>query len=1369
MASYSSSRFDALYDDVDETTPSNDNIAEATDTRGPNSTKTALDANTNDDFWDEPQPLIIPITSNATSNSSDGRNDLYIEIFPEEIAATGTENTIPASTLIQVMQEESAPISTWTDAALLFYQHYKSREGLRVLQEACSQEQTLSGDRNDRVRLLASMGIAHLSQIKGSLWTAATSGSSSDDKSGKKSSAGKPNDLALGVAPLNGDVGPSSEVQEWKTLAEDRFTAATRLDQLYPMTWVGKGMLNVLNHKLDQARYFFETTLKHIGPVLPALLGMAAVEYAEGKYRDALALYGNAIQLYPKQSGASVRVGFGMCCYKLGQVDRAKAAFTRAHTLDPQNVEAMASVAILTLAALDVSDPEYLEKQEHAIKLLSMANLMDRNNAMVQNHLADHYFWKWDSVSGVKVTVKRGEKFMESNVPLNLDPGERVRIGPDFETAVALSSEQDEVIGGGTTKIPLREAWPMDSMDNLRLWKKDYDRVDDMAKSAYTSTGVPAIQAESLFHRARVMHVKGDLEEASKFYLRSTTLAPNFTPSRWGLAQCQISLAQYDKAATNLKMVIEQSPQATEAHAILGLLQVHLSNTYDRKEALGNLKKATELDPLNVDFVLLQALVFQTNKQEYSQALERYQNAVEMMEAQRGQGDDDGPLLDAVPPHVWTNMGAIHQETGQFDDALKMYEKAMSVLSVKHSAHEVSGSGTENTFNRPISKESYTSFWNFHDTGIKIAKPLEPEGSAILRVLDPKEDLISNLKTGDHIKLTDDFSCEIEELIRRDDVLHLRLREVFQPSSFYENGDANDSTRDEEKNELPVLIRKPTPLLKYPVAVTIAFNIARLHEDAGRSIAAVELHKAILERHPSYVNCYLRLACIARDSGLLEDCSEWLKGAVKVAPQHAEVLTLVGNLHLSLNDWSPAQSLFDKLLSMKNSNVEAYSILSLGNIYFSNLNSTPGRYEKHLNYAADFYRRVLKLDKANFFAANGIGTILAEKGDLNNAKDIFNRVREVSDDSIPDTLLNLGHIYLALKRYPEALQMYNNYMSKTTRTGLGKYANKEEAEVLLYIAFAYFDWARQTELFNNAKAAPADERYAKCIEYIGKAMVIQKDNMTLKYDWCMSRLVAANCVLQKLARNIPRTSAEVQNSLDGLNESLQTVQQMLKWKNENKKVPIGKAMLATFIAQCQANIQTAENHLKEELKKEAEANEARELQRLEAEERKIARELKAQEEKERKAKEEALRERKARLKMDKLSNLLQGWEVENRQKELVSEKKSKKNKGGSNPQAFIVDDDMIEETEPNAADHLFDDSSDSDDDGPPDKQPVVKTQEDGEVSENEKVESKNLFGESTDEESDEELVPTSRKKSRDPDSDQEGAESGKKRKLLVQD
>lgn len=86
------------------------------------------------------------------------------------------------------------------------------------------------------------------------------------------------------------------------------------------MTWAGRGILNLQFGRLDQARFFFDTTLKQCGQVLPALLGMAAVLYGEGNYEGAQDMYAKAMRQYPQESGAAARVGFGLTCYKLGQV-----------------------------------------------------------------------------------------------------------------------------------------------------------------------------------------------------------------------------------------------------------------------------------------------------------------------------------------------------------------------------------------------------------------------------------------------------------------------------------------------------------------------------------------------------------------------------------------------------------------------------------------------------------------------------------------------------------------------------------------------------------------------------------------------------------------------------------------------------------------------------------------------------------------------------------------------------------------------------------------------------------------------------------------------------------------------------------------
>jgi len=98
---------------------------------------------------EEQASLIIPITSSTQSK------DLFVEIFPDEIT------DISSSTLLQVLKDEDADLNVWADAALLYMQHKQSRESSAILQAACDRP---GGNRDQRVRILASAGIAHLTQ-----------------------------------------------------------------------------------------------------------------------------------------------------------------------------------------------------------------------------------------------------------------------------------------------------------------------------------------------------------------------------------------------------------------------------------------------------------------------------------------------------------------------------------------------------------------------------------------------------------------------------------------------------------------------------------------------------------------------------------------------------------------------------------------------------------------------------------------------------------------------------------------------------------------------------------------------------------------------------------------------------------------------------------------------------------------------------------------------------------------------------------------------------------------------------------------------------------------------------------------------------
>lgn len=66
------------------------------------------------------------------------------------------------------------------------------------------------------------------------------------------------------------------------------------------------------------------------------------------------------------------------------------------------------------------------------------------------------------------------------------------------------------------------------------------------------------------------------------------------------------------------------------------------------------------------------------------------------------------------------------------------------------------------------------------------------------------------------------------------------------------------------------------------ISVTMTYNLARLNEAMSSFDVADKLYKDILKKHPNYIDCYLRLGCMARDKGLIFVASDFFKDALNI-------------------------------------------------------------------------------------------------------------------------------------------------------------------------------------------------------------------------------------------------------------------------------------------------------------------------------------------------------------------------------------------------------------------------------------------------------------------------------------------------------
>ena len=1164
---------------------------------------------TSENYRQEEDPsLIIPT-----------RGDVFVEIFPEEMPE------ISASNLVQVLKDEAPEdLNLWNQAASMYMKSNQPKRSLTVLEEACEIRDT--GDPEARAQTLAATGIALLANASGNTKN------------------------------------PKEQLDE----ADRKFTQAQKIDQFFPMMWLGKAMHSILSNgstinqqgtiDLRQARLFLDTVFKQRGRVLPAIMVQAAVTFLEGNYKGSLDAYAEVIQRYPKESGAASRVGFALASYKLGQVDRAKAAFERALKLEPENADAMVGLAIIDLSSLDKLAPDFSQTTEKAIKMLSVANLMDPTNAMVQNHLADHYWKKWTPVAGT-IDASKGSRVIKGSQSIALEAGDRVRIGTSFIATIKEdeTGEEDE-----DATLLLDRPWNGPTEKGLKIWKKDYDRVIALARGAIESTKVKEMQAESVYFLARVYHTREQYDNAMKFYEKAYQLSPKFTPALFGIAQVKIIKKDLKAAIRDLKKVLHLSPASPDALSLLGVLEVKEARSGKLyEEGLIHLRKAIELDPLNHELLIVEAIALREHRVNFPKALKSYRTALDILE-KKGMN---------VPADLYVNIAVLCHETKQLEESLEMYRLALKTISPETST-ELLREGTGGI--GEIQDPSNDMFYDFVDSHVRAV----PKGGNKIALVDISSRDAIPFSEGTEVELSDSYRGKILSI---DD----------SGGEFIVTLDSDFDLIDEENREsssYPIVVKQGNQLLNDPEVLTIAFNIARLHETAGRTLAAIELHKAILRRNPSYLNSYLRLACIARDNSSLKECSQWLKLATKAGEGNPEVLVLVGNLHLSLADFISASKIFEMLLSKRIPQVHTYSELSMANLYLESLHSNPKRYEKTMKYCVDYFRSVLKKEPTNNYAANGLGSVLAEKGEIMKAKEVFNRVREVSGDSVPGALINLGHIYLAQKKHPEALQMYNAYL-KRLEDGSAPVTSKSRSDdivdVLVFKAFAYYDWARITELHDDANAAPADGRYREAIKVLEEAFEkANRKKETVEFNLCVVKLQAANCVLLKITRNIPRTVDEVGIALEELKESLVIAESLYEKKNKDStKLEMRTAAIEQFLKDCRNNIKIAESHYADEVRRAKEIQLEHELQQKAAEAARREEELKVEYEKQKREERQRELDQKAEEKMKRAQELQDEWQKQQAAKQAKKEGKSSKKGQAEAPQVieehglFESDDD----------------------------------------------------------------------------------------------
>lgn len=253
---------------------------------------------------------------------------------------------------------------------------------------------------------------------------------------------------------------------------------------------------------------------------------------------------------------------------------QARKAFERALNVDPLNVEALASLAILKKSnTKNDRKTNYKEARDLLLKAMSI----NPKNSLVLSQLADYFFfYSWTS-GGVAKVVSGSDKIETvRDLSANIVPGLQIR----------LNNTSYKVKEINITNITLETPYNGETSNTAEVTYKNYQQVITYGKNALQHTDNAHIKGESNFFIARAYHILGDYNSAYIFYSEAERL--KFGLAYYGLAQMLYSKGELREARKHLVNLIRLYPECNEAREFLGIIAKQLSQ--ETKEFMKILK-----------------------------------------------------------------------------------------------------------------------------------------------------------------------------------------------------------------------------------------------------------------------------------------------------------------------------------------------------------------------------------------------------------------------------------------------------------------------------------------------------------------------------------------------------------------------------------------------------------------------------------------------------------------------------------------------------------------------------------------------------------------------------------------------------------
>ncbi|GAA52741.1 RNA polymerase-associated protein CTR9 homolog [Clonorchis sinensis] len=778
--------------------------------------------------------------------------------------------------------------------------------------------------------------------------------------------------------------------------------------------------------------------------------------------------------------------------------------------------------------------------------------------------------------------------------------------------------------------------------------------------------GAPSVPA--YLGKACIAFNKKEYRNALGFYRKALRLQPNCPASvRLGMGHCFFKLGNMEKARLAFQRALDLDPDCVGALVGLAILDLNektqaiilfRSCTHQEsiKQGVQRLSRAYNLDPTNPmvlnhladhffykkEYDKVQRLALHAFYNTETEAM-RAESCYQMARAFHMQENYDNAFQyyylatqlassNFILPFYGLGQMYLHRNDLEhaavsFERVLKDHPTNYETLKILGSLYSQSNKPDKRAQAKQLFKQVTESQPEDVEAWIEYAQLLENDTNGALDAYLKALTILENIQLDVAPEILNNIAC----------LYHMKNDHTQAMNFFTRALDRIQEEQQSEENERADGGVGHDDEYYHGLNITVRYNRARLHEVCGRPDLAEEIYKSILLQHPSYIDCYLRLGCIARDRGMIWDASIWFKDALDIDPDHPDVWSLIGLLHLSKNEAEQAQKKFDRIIRQPTYRADAFARISLGNIWLTTLHHPirdKDKRKRHQDRALSFYKAVLCADPRNIWAAHGIGCVLAHKGFVNEARDVFAQVREATAD-FPDVWINIAHIYVEQKQYTAAIQMYENCLKK--------FSMQNNTELLQYLARAYF------------KAGQLKE----CKTMLLKAMHVKPWDQLLTFNLALVRKRLAVTVLQDETSSF----LSVCDAIADLNMARCTFDHLSK-SNE----VLNQALAADEARTCQDLLSQAKYHLDRAKSREEQERVVRKRQEDEREaQRKRQIELQKQAEQMRLERERRLEEERGRF-LEKAKQIVL--------EPVIEDRKGRKSAGGSRKRDdFIASED----------------------------------------------------------------------------------------------